>query len=141
MVLHTPLTVIERWRHSYDVFPDINRTIPFACGATLSYNYIDLQFRNDTTHTFQILLWLDDKNLNGEIRVSEELHQRYEIYETDHAIQHQWWGGFTRHNKIWKRIINTTDLSIKEELVAENNAIMMYNPVLEEGERKSNKTT
>lgn len=140
MVLHTPLTVVERWRHSYDVFPDINRTIPFACGATLSYNYIDLQFRNDTTHTFQILLWLDEKNLNGEIRVSEELHQKFEIYETDHAIQHQWWGGFTRHNKIWKRITNTTDLTIKEELVTENNAIMMYNPVLEEGEKKSNKT-
>ncbi|MBN2776726.1 MAG: VanW family protein [Bacteroidales bacterium] len=141
MVLHTPLTVIERWRHSYDVFPDINRTIPFACGATLSYNYIDLQFRNDTTNTFQILLWLDEKNLNGEIKVNEKTNLKYEIYETDHAIKHQWWGGFTRHNKIWKRITNTTDLTIKEELVTENNAIMMYNPVLEEGEMKSNKTT
>lgn len=43
MVLHSELTVIERWRHSFDVFPDVNRTIPFACGATLSYNYVDLQ--------------------------------------------------------------------------------------------------
>ena len=32
MALHTPLSIVERWRHSYDVFPDINRTIPFACG-------------------------------------------------------------------------------------------------------------
>ena len=43
MALHTPLTIKERWRHSFDVFPDVNRTIPFACGATLAYNYIDLQ--------------------------------------------------------------------------------------------------
>ena len=27
MALHTPLTITERWRHSYDVFPDINITI------------------------------------------------------------------------------------------------------------------
>lgn len=26
MVLHSELTVIERWRHSFDVFPDVNRT-------------------------------------------------------------------------------------------------------------------
>lgn len=59
MALHTPLTVTERWRHSYDVFPDVNRTIPFACGATLAYNYLDLQLRNDTDMTFKINLWLD----------------------------------------------------------------------------------
>ena len=26
MTLHTPLTVVERYRHSHDVFPDANRT-------------------------------------------------------------------------------------------------------------------
>lgn len=26
MTLHTPLTVVERYRHSYDVFPDCGRT-------------------------------------------------------------------------------------------------------------------
>src|SRR5690606_11218439 len=34
MTLHTPLTVVERWRHSYDVFPDEGRTQPFGSGAT-----------------------------------------------------------------------------------------------------------
>ena len=34
MTLHTPLTVTERWRHGYDVFPDSNRTQPFGSGAT-----------------------------------------------------------------------------------------------------------
>lgn len=52
MALHTPLTVKERWRHGFDVFPDINRTIPFSCGATLSFNYIDLQLQNNTDKTF-----------------------------------------------------------------------------------------
>lgn len=30
MTLHTPLTVVERWRHTYDVFPDNARTQPFG---------------------------------------------------------------------------------------------------------------
>jgi len=130
MALHTPLTIKERWRHSYDVFPDINRTIPFACGATLSYNYIDFQLQNNTENSFQIKLWLDQEYLNGEITCSNDLKLNYEIYETDHMFQHQWWGGYTRHNKIWRRVTNLADHSVTEVLVAENNAIMMYNPLL-----------
>ena len=131
MFLHSPLTIKERWRHGYDVFPDINRTIPFACGATLSYNYIDLQIQNNTNLTFKINLWLDDKYLNGELFSSEELSDTYEIYETDHLIKQQWWGGYTRHNKIWKRIINKISKEESCELVTENHAIMMYNPLIE----------
>ena len=51
MTLHTPLTVTERWRHGYDVFPDSNRTQPFGSGATCFYNYMDLMVRNDTPDT------------------------------------------------------------------------------------------
>ena len=131
MALHTPLSIKERWRHSYDVFPDINRTIPFACGATLSYNYVDLQLENNTDKTFQIKLWLDEEYLNGEIRCDCDLNLQYEIFETDHLFQHQWWGGYTRHNRIWKRITDLKNNTKTEELVAENSAIMMYNPMLE----------
>lgn len=131
MILHTPLTIKERWRHSFDVFPDTNRTIPFACGATISYNYVDLQVQNNTDKTFQINLWLDNEYLNGEITCDTDLKTTYEIYETDHAFVHQWWGGYTRHNKIWKKITDLTNDEITEELVTANNAIMMYNPMLE----------
>ena len=65
MTLHTPLSVAERWRQSYDVFPDSNRTVPFACGATLAYNYIDLQLKNNTDKNFKINLWLDNEYLHG----------------------------------------------------------------------------
>jgi vancomycin resistance protein VanW len=130
MALHTPLTITERWRHSYDVFPDINRTIPFACGATLSYNYVDLQLKNETPYSFQLSFWLDETHLNGSITCNEDLQKRYEILETDHEFIHQWWGGYTRHNKIWKRIISANEPE-QMELVSENHAIMMYSPLLE----------
>ncbi|MFR9165770.1 MAG: VanW family protein [Dysgonomonas sp.] len=132
MALHTDLVVVERWRHSFDVFPDVNRTIPFGCGATLSYNYVDLQLKNDTDKTFKIKLWLDDEYLNGEIFVNEPISYTYKVVETDHQIQQQWWGGYTRHNIIWKHKINCDGEVISEEIVARNNAIMMYNPLLKE---------
>jgi vancomycin resistance protein VanW len=131
MSLHTPLTIKERWRHGYDVFPDINRSIPFACGATLSYNYIDLQLENTTLKSFQINLWLTNEYLNGEITCDTDVKTKYEIFETDHLFKQQWWGGYTRHNKIWKRITTLEDNKTKDELVTENNAIMMYSPLLD----------
>jgi len=130
MALHSPLTIKERWRHSYDVFPDINRTIPFGCGATLSYNYIDLQLENNTEYTFQLKIWLDNEYLNGEILSNTKINTNFEIFETDHIFKQQWWGGYTRHNKIWKKIIEEKNKTESIEFVTENNAIMMYNPLI-----------
>ena len=56
MTLHTPLTVVERYRHSYDVFPDSGRTQPFGSGATCVYPYRDLMIRNDTQTTLRLLV-------------------------------------------------------------------------------------
>lgn len=130
MALHSPLTITERYRHGFDVFPDINRSIPFACGATLAYNYIDLQLRNDTNDSFQINLWIDDEYLNGELMSSRPAEDKFEIYETDHLIKMQPWGGYTRHNRIWQRKTSLIDGMTEEKLVTENHAIMMYNPLL-----------
>lgn len=132
MALHTDLEITERWRHGFDVFPDINRKIPFACGATLSYNYVDLQLTNNTDMTFQIHLWLDDEYLNGKITCNRNVEYIYKVVETDHLIKQQWWGGYTRHNKIWKYKFDKNNDIINEQLVTENHAIMMYNPLLTE---------
>lgn len=130
IALHSPLTVTERYRHGLDVFPDINRNIPFACGATLAYNYIDLQLKNETNSTFKIDLWLDDEYLNGELLSDRKPEFAFDIFETDHLIKMQPWGGYTRHNRIWQRRTSLIDGMTSENLVTENHAIMMYNPLL-----------
>ena len=50
--------------------------------------------------------------------------------DLDHLIKMQPWGGYTRHNRIWKRSTSLVDGMTQEELVTENHAIMMYNPLL-----------
>ncbi len=67
MTLHSPLSVVERYRHSYDVFPDSNRNQPFGSGATCVYNYRDLVIKNETDDVFQINVWIDGDYLHGEI--------------------------------------------------------------------------
>lgn len=131
MTIHTPLTVVQRWRHSYDVFPDVNRKIPFGSGATLSYNYIDLQIKNNTDKDFQINLWLEKKYVHGSICSNQLIPEKYEVFETDHKFELQWWGGYTRHNKIWRKISVDNQPDVKTELITENHAVMMYNPLLQ----------
>lgn len=92
MTLHTPLTVTERWRHTHDVFPDSNRTQPFASGATVVYNYVDLQIRNDTEEDYQLFVEVGDNELSGEWRCRQESLYQYQVYESEHRITHEWWG-------------------------------------------------
>jgi len=66
MTLHTPLIVTERHRHSYDVFPDADRTQPFGTGATCAYNYLDLQIYNSTPQVYQLVVELTNTHLVGE---------------------------------------------------------------------------
>ena len=128
MSLHTPLTIRERYRHGFDVFPDVNRKIPFGSGATLSYNYIDFQLENTTTESFQLKLYLTEEHLNGEILCEKPAKATFEVYEDNHQFVHQPWGGYTRHNQIKRKIVREGKLT--EECVFENHAIMMYEPFL-----------
>lgn len=131
MALHSPLTVTERWRHGYDVFPDEARTLPFGSGATLAYNYIDLQLRNDTQAPIQLLVWLSETHLLGEIRATELLSERYEVIENAHLIRPEPQGGYSRHNRIVRKVFDgVSSTLLREELVAENHALMMYKPFL-----------
>jgi len=130
MFAHSPLTITERHRHSFDVFPDINRCIPFGAGATLSYNYIDLQVRNNTENSFKLNVWVGDKNLCGEILAKEPVMSKYRVEERDHKFSAQIWGGYSRHNRI-VRIEDRQDGSENEEVLVENHALVMYTPYLD----------
>ena len=134
MLLHTSLTVTERWRHGYDVFPDVNREIPFGCGATLSYNYIDLRFQNNTPHAYLLKVWMDDVFLRGEILCDVEEANDIRIIETDHRFESLWWGGYQRCNKIWRKLISKATQEERVEMVTENIAVLMYEPLLKGNE-------
>jgi len=130
MTLHTPLTIVERYRHSYDVFPDSNRTQPFGSGATCFYNYRDLIIKNNTSDTYELVLKITDEDLIGEWRINNIPEFSYKIFQRDHNITHEFWGGYVRHNSLYRERYDKND-KVTEEFITENHAIMMYQPFLE----------
>ncbi|WP_341534067.1 VanW family protein [Sporosalibacterium faouarense] len=130
MTLHTPLTVTERYRHSFDVFPDVNRKQPFGSGATCVYNYRDLQIFNNTEDTYQLFVYLTDDYLVGEWRSDNISTRKYEVYEKKHWITHEYWGGYIRNNVIHRKTYDYYGEEIDDEYITENHAIMMYQPLL-----------
>ena len=131
MVLHTPLSVTERHRHSFDAFPDSNRTQPFGSGATCVYNYRDLKIKNETGEKYQIRLRIDNEYLIGEIFSDRLQYFQYKIYESNHEIIHQYWGDYVRQNEIRREIKSMEGIVLENEFVCKNNALMMYQPLLD----------
>lgn len=131
MTIHTPLTVTERHRHSYDVFPDSNRTQPFGSGATCFYPHGDLMIRNNTQDTYQLLVWVDNEYLHGQWRVSFRPEYRYEILEKNHEMKSEFWGGYSRHNELYQQQFDLENNLLNEQLIVQNSAIMMYEPFID----------
>lgn len=132
ITLHTPLTVVERHRHSYDVFPDSNRTQPFGSGATCVYNYRDLMIRNDTKQPFQLNLWLTETELCGCWRANHKPTETYRVYEKDHYMNREMFGKYSRHNTIYRKVFDLNGKEISDEYITENHSLMMYEPLIEE---------
>lgn len=126
MALHTPLEITERHHHSFDPFPDENRTLPFGSGAGVFYNYIDLRFINPTEFTFQIKLWLTENHLKGSILSNEELPYSYHVFEKNHRFIQKDGKNF-RENEIWREIIDRrTGNKIDEEILVKNFSEVKY---------------
>ena len=130
MTLHTPLTVVERYRHSHDVFPDADRTQPFGSGATCAYPHRDLMIRNDTDQDFQLCLRVGETHLQGEWRAMRPPERRYEVVERDARIDQAAWGGYIRHNALYRDVYDLQGNFLEEQFLFTNDAIMMYSPLL-----------
>lgn len=128
LVLHTPLEVTEKHHHSDALFPDVNRRVPFGTGTSICYKALDYRFKNTTKYPVQIRVWLDDTMLNGEIRSTVPLKQKYKISEEDNHYARNQRGEFYRYSKVYRTIIDKeTKQEIKKELILNNESKVMYN--------------
>lgn len=126
MVLHTPLTIIERHHHSFDPFPDEGRVLPFGSGASVFYNFVDLRFLNNTKQSYQIRVWLTDQHLKGSIFSNEQVQYAYHIEERNHLFSKKKEKNY-RQNEIWRKTIDKkTGNCINEALLIKNYAEVKY---------------
>ena len=89
--------------------------------------------RNDTPDVWRLSLRVTEKDLEGAWYASAPQVLRYEVYEREHRFQGEYWGGYTRHNTVFRRAFDLDGVQVADELVCENHAVMMYDPMLPEG--------
>ena len=128
MVMHTPLTIVEHHHHDgMDLFPDFNRQVPFGTGTSIVYNYLDYRFKNETDLTFQLITYVTDTHLCGELRATAPLSVKYHIKaENEHFVR----VGDTvyRRGQVYRTCIDKkTGKELSREKIRENNAKVMYN--------------
>ena len=138
LVLHSELTITEHHHHDgLDLFPDYGRQIPFGTGTSISYNYIDYRFRNDTTNTYQLRLRVDDEYLCGELRAVEPQPHTFHIHaENEHFTREKAQPGddsseskdiVYRNGEVYRDIIDrATGQCLESQLIRTNHARVMY---------------
>ena len=126
MTLHTPLTVTERHRHSYDTMP-AGWPQPFGSDATCFYNYKDLMVTNNTTQAFQLRLEADESHLRGAWLSCTPPACKYEVYQKEHSIGREE-GGHMRHGTLHRKVYDLDGTLKYDEFISENSALMLYPP-------------
>lgn len=127
IVLHTPFEIVEHHHHDgIDLFPDFGRQVPFGVGTSISCNYLDYRFKNNTEQSFQLIVFTDDKYLNAELRSEQPLDVKYHIQSrNEHFVKEN--GIYFRCGEVWRECVDkSTGRVLGSQLIKSNHARVMY---------------
>ena len=88
--------------------------------------------RNDTQTTFRLHVTVGGEFLDGEWRADRRPEYSYRVVERDHCMQSEYWGGYSRHNKLYREVYDAEGRCVDVQYVTRNDALMMYSPFLAE---------
>lgn len=126
LILLSPLEITEFHKHSDALASDIEHRVPLANGTSVSYNYIDYRFKNNTSQDVQIILWCDEEKLYGELRSENNFPYRYKLVEENHHFSEEN-DKMYRISKIYRVKIDKKDNSIiDKELIWDNHSLVMF---------------
>ena len=127
MVLHSDLTISEHHHHDgLDLFPDFGRQIPFGTGTSISYNYLDYRFTNNTDITYQLRLWVNGEYLCGELRAADHQPHTFHIHAENEFFSREN-GVVYRNGQVFRDVIDPNSGSVLEsQLIRTNHARVMY---------------
>ena len=130
-VLHSPLTVTEFHKHSDALAPDEGERIPLGAGTSVSYNYVDYRFKNNTDQVFQLCLWCDEENeLFVELRAEKPVSTDYRLEEEDHHFRKEG-ENYYRLSKLYRVTLDRESGAVLEkELIWDNHSKVMFDHAL-----------
>ena len=86
--------------------------------------------RNDTVRPYQLCLRVGETHLEGTWRSTEPPALQFRVIEKDARIDQASWGGYIRHNQLWREVYGLSGALLEEQYLCTNDAIMMYSPLL-----------
>ncbi len=126
LVLNSPLDVTELHHHSDALFPDERRRVPFGTGTSVCYNNLDYRFKNNTDQPVQIVVWIEDGELCGELRTTKAYPYYYKLVEENHHFKKEG-NDFYRNSQVYRLVIDReTDKEVIKELILDNHSKVMY---------------
>jgi len=127
MILHTDMEITEHHHHDeMDLFPDFKRVIPFGTGTSIVYNYQDYRFKNTTNLTYQLIIYVTDEYLCGELRADNRQDYKYHIVAEDVFFSKEN-DGVYRNGKVYREKNDCkTGLCVEKELIRVNHAKVYY---------------
>ena len=117
------MEILERHRHSLDLFPDADRTAPFGCGATVFFNYVDLRLRNTLDFPLLLEAAVEPPVCRASIRSATPMPFQCRMIETDHEFVRVS-GIIRRRNKLWREVEEGS--ATRRELLCENDCRVVY---------------
>lgn len=130
LILNSPLEVVELYHHTDALFPDEKRRVPFGTGAGVFYKHIDYRFKNTSDQNIQLLLWVDETDLCGELRAEKAFKYRYVIKEENNHYKLEG-DTYYRISQVYRNIIDKeSGETVKKELVLDNHSRVMYDYAL-----------
>lgn len=127
MILHTDMEITEHHHHDQiDLFPDFKRVIPFGTGTSIMYNYLDYRFKNTTNITYQLIIYVTEEYLCGELRANQRQDYKYHI-SAENVFFSKEKDGVYRNGEVYREKNDCrTGLCIKKELIRTNHAKVCY---------------
>ncbi len=128
LALRAGMNIVERHRHTLDLYPDDARTVPFGCGATVFFNLADLRFENPLPVPVLLDFRVADGLLTGALRTHADPGFRASVYEVDHRFEREPGGSWVRENRIRRAIRTPGGEVLCDHEVAHNRARVCYEP-------------
>lgn len=127
MILHTDMEITEHHHHDQiDLFPDFKRVIPFGTGTSIMYNYLDYRFKNTTNLTYQLIIYVTDEYLCGELRADNRQDYKYHI-QAENVFFSKEDDGVYRNGEVYREKNDCkTGKCFKKELIRVNHAKVCY---------------
>lgn len=125
IVLQSPLIVTEFHKHSDALAPDSGKRIPLSAGTSVSYNYIDYRFKNETDTTFQLLTWCEGDEFFCELRSQKPLSFCYELVEKDRHFRMEN-DRYYHFSKLYRIKTDLDGNELETELIWDNRSKVMY---------------